>query len=59
MLLILFVGVASFLAWWLLLDHRKSDERLPPGPRLRVPFLGQMVYLGRNPVEGIRKLRKK
>ncbi len=60
MLVILLVGILTFLGWWFLVHRRDPDEmKLPPGPRFRVPLLGQMIYLGQDQIKGIRKLRKK
>ena len=55
---LLVVGFLSLAFWYFFLVHRSEDDGLPPGPRFRLPLIGQALHLGKNPTVGLRKLRK-
>jgi hypothetical protein len=56
MWVLLAVILFCILIYNLFVVKRPSD--FPPGPNFRVPILGSAIYLGKNPIKGVQKLRK-
>ena len=58
MLAAIIAGIfACFFIIYLFIE--KKPPNMPPGPRFRIPILGSIALIGKDPLKGVQNFRKK